>query len=337
MDKKKAEVLKKLFGTATTEPVDPNSLPDDERKIAFEIMREFYQTAEDIRDLQEYEKIFSTVPDNAIIPVSKLAKKSLQLINGESDGVLVDTKKTVAVTLTVNRDGVQFPENYTRYDDCVQSAVCSLLEAGNNKFTAEMVYRAMNGLTNSEKISPQAVGSVTKSLDKQRNIDILIDFSEQAKAFNKNLKKSTIRAHAIECRVVEGETHNGYKKQVYVLTAPPPIYEYSKIFNQIRTVPIELLNVKGLRNSEQITIIKNYLLTQVESMRGTSGRNKTIKYETLFSDCGLSFAPTNPAKDAKKYRGYIEKILEQWTKQEYIKGYAENKKGQKFVSVTIKL
>lgn len=288
-------------------------------------------------DKSDIERVFSIVPKNAILPVSKISQFSTQLLNGDIPGVIVDKKKIVKVPVMVKREDVHLPENYTRYDDCVHNAVCSLLEAGNTTFTAEMVYRAMNGLSNTEKIRPESLETVRKSIEKQRSIDVYIDYSEQAKEWNKSIKKTTIRGHIIECRVAEGETHNGYKKQVYVLLATPPIYEYSKIFNQVRTIPIGLLNIKNLRNSEQITVIKNYLLTRIETMRGSNGTGKTILYETLFSACDLNFSPSNPAKDAKKYRGYISKILNQWVEQDYISGFSEKKEGRSFVGVTIKL
>lgn len=286
----------------------------------------------------DLEKVFSIVPKNAILPMSKVAQFTTQLLNVDAGiddphEIFVDRKKTVKVPVMVNREGVQLPENYTRYDDCVHNAVCSLLEAGNTRLTPEMIYRAMNGLSESEWVTPQAVASVANSIEKQRHIDVLIDCSEQAREWNKNLKKTTIRGHVIECRIVEGETHNGYKKQVYALLATPPIYEYSKMFNQVRTIPIDLLNVKGLRSTEKTTIVKNYLLLQIESMRGVNGRNKTILYESLFSDCDLKLTPVN----VKRYRGYISTMLNQWIDQGYISGFTEKKKGRSFIGVTIKL
>ena len=289
-------------------------------------------------NVSDLERVFSIVPKNTILPMSKVAQFTTQLLNVDSSSddpheIFVDRNKTVKVPVMVKREGVHLPENYTRYDDCVHNAVCSLLEAGNTRVTPEMIYRAMNGLSESEWVTPQAVTNVANSIEKQRNIDVLIDCTEQVREWNKNLKKTTIRGHVIECRIVEGETHNGYKKQVYVLLSTPPIYEYSKMFNQVRTIPIDLLNVKGLRSTEKTTIVKTYLLTQIESMRGSKGRNKTILYESLFSDCELKMNAVN----VKRYRGYISTMLNQWIDQGYISGFTEKKKGRSFIGVTIKL
>ena len=350
----KEKVIRKAFGTPRA---TPENLTREEVSILFEVLGDYLKELRDtMRDnpdeaeraaaeieynaimdrwnTKELEKIISIVPKNAAIPVSKIAQNAPDLINGVIPGVYVDKNKTQGATLTLETDGLTLPENFTKYDSCIHNAICSLIEAGNTNFTAEMVYRAMNGLTDSEKVTEEAAASVTRAIRKMRLMNITIDYSEQAKTLHENAASLQITDYIIPCKIVEGETLNGYKKQVFSLTGKPPIYDYSQHIGHIRTLPIKLLNIKGLRSSEQTTIVRDYLLTQIELMkRGRNPRSRTILYKKLFEDCGLDFKPVL----LKRYRGYIEKMLLQWIDQKYIKGFKEGKDGRSFTKLIIEL
>lgn len=276
----------------------------------------------------------SIIPKKSVLSVSKVAKKSCELINGNAGGVFVDKKKKVAVTLSVISDNVKLPEQYTMFDYCIHEAVCTLIQSGNKAFSAEMVYRAMNGLTNTQKVTPQAVAAVTKSIMKQRHIDVIIDCSKDP-----DLKDTQpfIQDYVIPCKIISAKI-NGNRTQIFVMHDDfTPIFKYSSLKKQVRYLDIKLFNIFDLRSSEQITTIKFYLLQQIESMKGKNGRNKTIRFDTIMQDCKLKFSPSNPAKDIKKYRDYIKKMLNYWIECGYISGYKENKNGRAFESVTISL
>lgn len=311
------------------EEIGAIKIPPGNEKIKNEIIQKL-----------KIEKIYSIIPDKGILPISKVAKNSCELINGVIGGVYVDNEKTVGVSVTPLNDNLQLPDNYNKFDECVQNAVSTLIEAGNRLITADTVYRVMNGLTNGEKVTPQAIKSVTKSIYKQRSLSVTIDYSEQAKLYHKEAESFKITRYIIPCDIIEAETRNGTKKEAFRITGLPPIYEYSKTFNHARTLPIELYNIKSLRASENTIIIKTYLLTQIESMRGKNGkpgRNSTINYDTILKDCQIKIKKSNPADTVKKYRDYIKIMLDQWKEQGYIKDYKEVKKGRVFTGVKIEL
>lgn len=331
--------------------MDENRMKEIEERILF-LMGSPSQppNAETDEDLAEVEKLSkeleelkiqainsvsytSIIPKKSVLSVSKVAKKTCELINGNAGGVFVDKKKKVAVTLSVIPENVKLPEQYTPFDYCIHEAVCTLIQSGNKVFSAEMVYRAMNGLTNTQYVTPQAVAAVTKSIMKQRHIDVFIDCSKDPD-FKDGVK--AIQEAVIPCKIIYAKI-NGSITQVFMMYAQPPIYWYSSLKKQVRYLDIKLFNIFDLRSSEQITTIKFYLLQQIESMKGKNGRNKTIRFDTIMQDCKLKFSPSNPAKDIKKYRDYIKKMLNYWIECGYISGYKENKNGRAFESVTISL
>lgn len=325
------ETLKAVFSESY-----PEIWEEAERDERREILRNspaFQAELEKLKSIGQPEKIISVICKQLGLPVSKVAKNAPALLNGDIDGVKVASRKggkPVLVNVMTLKD-VSLPERITKRDCYINTVCASLFEAGNSVITPEMIYRTLNGINSETGISPQAIASITRSINKQRLIDIQIDCSEQAKLYG--LQGAIFRGYMLPCDVVEVETANGFKKTAYRLLKMPPIYEYSKAFKHIRTIPAEITSINALRGSDEITTIKFYLLEQIESMRG-NGRNNTMLYSTIFTACEIDI---NNRKAAKKYRDYIKQMLAQWTEQQYINGWRENKKGQAFESVTIEL
>lgn len=315
----------------------PETWEEAEREERREVLRNsaaFQAALAELKKQGQPEKIISVICDKLGLPVSKVAKNAPALLNGEIDGVKVASVKggkPVLVNVMTLKD-VALPERITKRDCYINTVCASLLEAGNSVITPEMIYRTLNGLPAGAYVSPQAVAAITRSINKQRLVDVQIDCSEQAKLYG--LQGAIFRGYMLPCDVVEVETANGYKKTAYRLLKMPPIYEYSKAFKHIRTIPAEITSINALRGSDEITTIKFYLLEQIESMRG-NGRNNTMLYNTIFTACEIE---TNGNRTlAKRYRDYIKQMLAQWQEQQYISGWRENKKGQSFESVTIEL
>ena len=188
--KKELESAFLEYFTATTKGLSPNDYD------AEEIAKEFLHS----RGLQGHrdtiEALVSIVPKRHIKPNNKLANEiTRNFINEGQQELLVSSEKSkleivtrAMLTYTDEKISLSGRPRFTSYDREVHDGVVTLYEAGNRVITPSMVYRAMNGMADSEKISPQAVGAVTRSLDKSRRIMVYIDFSQEARAYNNNCK-----------------------------------------------------------------------------------------------------------------------------------------------------
>ena len=195
----------------------------------------------------------------------------------------------------------------------------------------------MTGLNSDDKITRESRRKIIKSMNKLMTTLINIDFSEQVKAHNMDVKSATICGNMIYCKRVHVVFKNNVTAIGYKIIEAPPLFEYSKLIKQVRTLPIDLLKIKNLKDSDNIIVLKNYLLTQIELMRPAPGRRpreKTINYDTIFSECNIKI-DTRHLK--ARFRGYIAKILDSWKEKKYIKNWKEVKVKNSFEKITIDL
>jgi hypothetical protein len=144
--------------------------------------KEFQQKLKEYRknnplpvNAETMEVLKSVIPKRHVKPNNKLANKITKNLVDEGEIELIvsnkKAKKEVFTKVMLAYDNRYIDlsgQKYTPYDREVYDGVVTLYAAGNNIVTPAMVYRAMNGLTESDKISPQTLSAVIKSLDKSR-------------------------------------------------------------------------------------------------------------------------------------------------------------------------
>jgi len=229
---------------------------------------------------------------------------------------------------------------FTPYDREVHDGVVTLYEAGNEIVTPEMVYRAMNGMTETEYISPQAIGAVTKSLDKSRRTTLTIDFTEEARAYKKNVK-ATYEGYLLACDKITVKT-GGQVKEAYKLLRKPILYEYSQVSGQIINVPIKLLQTKeAVRSTDEVIVLRGYLLRQIEYMKSPkSERSNNIAFDGIYEELDINENNYNATEYKKKtyiIRQHVAALLSEWVRHNYIKNYCEYKEGKSIKGITINL
>lgn len=277
---------------------------------------------------------YNIVPRKSILPIDRVVLKAADAINAGND-VLWNPKEAEKderkrITIPILPETYELPERVTPFDMVVHNAICTLLESGRAVFTPSEIYRAMNGLTNCEYVQMTAIEHIRRSVEKMRVILLTIDRTELIeKADGLEELKVTIENYMLPVKKYMFNFKNATVAG-YALLDIPPLLEHSKSLKKVRTLPIELLNIKKLRSSTEIIIVKNYLLTQIELMK--NGRSNVILYSTLFDECGID--SQNPTI-TKRYRGYIEKMLEQWKEQGYITGYKQKKKCRTMYGIEI--
>jgi len=303
----------------------------------------------DVEDTaQAIESLKSIIPINAIKPNNKLANEITKDFVNEGEIALRVSKAgakreiTTKAILTYEDKNISLSgrAKFTPYDREVHDGVVTLYEVGNEIVTPSMVYRAMNGMTETEKISPQAVGAVTRSLDKSRKTTLKIDFSQEAQFYKKDCK-ATYEGYLLACDKVTvtagGKTQEGYK-----LLRKPILYEYSQMTKQVITVPIRLLQTKGaVRSTEDVIVIRGYLLRQIIGMKSpVFKRSNKITYEGIYAELDISpehYSQGVYKKKTHTMRQHIEAILSEWVDQQFIKSFKPYIEGKAYKGISVTL
>lgn len=292
-------------------------------------------------DFQEIEKLDSITPTKYVIPNNRLINKLVEgaLLPGDTDLIVSNKlKKQVLTKVTLNYDDDNIEiydkdKRFTPYDRSVHNSICSIYEAGNINFTPNQVYRCMNGLSEGEYVSPQAIGSITRSIDKTRRTYAKVNYTDEAKAWNKEIDNCIIEDHILSAKKVTLEA-GGNEVTGYKLNSKPILYEYAQVTGQVLTIPSNLLNTKGFLNSTpEVTIIREYLIREIEWMKAKkSKRTNKILLIGIYKEIDL----LDPTKEkAKKVRDSISKILDSFKDDKYIKSYKFYKEGRSFKGIEI--
>lgn len=315
-----------------------------------------FESPEDIKEkkLKEAEKkennglIQSIKPTLAIINNSLVDNKLMEIEQaskcGKSAAVKVDkggkgSIKTIAFLSYDDENITITGRPLTPFDQTVHNAICSIWEAGNLIFVPEMVYRAMNGLTDSERIVEErgTLEPIIESIEAGRFRLFKVDAEEQIKKYYPSVKKAIYENYFLPLEKTTIILKNGETKEAYRFSSAPPLYEYSKNIKQVISVPIKLLDSREtLKNSPTIAVMREYLIKRISNIKNdkASVNNANIKYSTIFANTGIDESNLSYTQRNRK-REQIKKILEHFKNQNFIKSYAEYKKGRTFKGVKI--
>ncbi len=293
-----------------------------------------------IKDVQELRSI---IPKDVFITNSKVANElrnmppneEIRLTVGKKGSQLVEIKTTIAF----NDKNIQLANNasITAYDKIVHDAVCSLYAAGNETFTPEMVYRAMNGMVESEFVSSKSIKMIVDSLEKMRITDIAIDYTDQLRMTNPDnaFDLARVSGAMLLMQKVTVST-GGVTKWAYRLVSSPIVYEYSKLIKQIIPIPLQLLNTKETtRSTDTVIIIRQYILQRVELMKNkkNSMNSHVISYDSIYE---LLDAPDD-RKLRATIRSQTERLLDNYVNIHYIESYEVVRRGRAISGVLIHL
>lgn len=336
---------------------------------------EAFIAAENPADAQEIiEHLTSVLPEKYVVPNNKLANTMTRGIIDIGRITLEESrrgaKKLVETTciLTYEGDNVHLSgrQPFTEYDRNVYNAVSSLYVYGDQSHvvTPAMVYRAMTGLTDSEKPTAGQLAAVTRSLDKMRFIRARIDCTEELKMRRITLNSKQINGGEIDTYLLTADAikvqAGGQTVRAYRIIKTPILYEYAAAVKQVLTLPASVLDVKEisevtvdgakkltigarLPNTESRILIKGYLIRRIEGMKGKNGLSNSVislydyerdgeTHQGLYSIAGKA-----DAKDleAKRIRTDVEKMLAYWQATGYIKAFEAQTQRRKITGYKI--
>ena len=287
--------------------------------------------------------------DKAYIATSKAAQVITRIINNATLPIIVSrsgAKKTMQINVTVYN--ANLPEEITLAkpvsfkDRIVEDAIGNLFEQGFSQITPAMVYRQINGLSDTRAVTPAAERKIDNSIRRLASTWVQIDYTEQLRAIAKNkdkIEKGIIQGNIINANNVYLQFADGTIKSGWKIKDMPKIYAYSKEVKQIATIPTALLNTSTVvRSTDETTAARYYLLTQIERIKGTG--NKRILFDSMFETIGDN-APMEKTESGRQIRSRriaaIQTILDYFKEQGHIKGYTIVKLASKTEGVDIEL
>ncbi len=313
------------------------------------------------------ERLQSKPPENLVIANNKLANTITKPVLDIGEIVLEvskkGAKKLIETTCILSYEGENIKltgrQQFTEYDRNVYNAVVSLYVYGDPSHivTAAMVYRAMTGLTDTEKPTAGQLAAVTRSLDKMRFIRARINCTAEMQARNITLNSKQINNGEIDTYLLTAEVMNvkagGQTVRAYHIIKSPILYEYSAAVKQVLTVPTPMLDIKELNqdgstgarlpNTETRILIKGYLIRRVEGMKGKNKLcNNVISlydyerdgetHQGLYSIAGK---PDADRKEMQRIRDDTEKILAYWAAAGFIKSFEAKTERKKITGYII--
>lgn len=319
-----------------------------------------------VEDMPKPPTLISRTPKNHYIPNTKLAKEITQDIVGQGTIELLvsppKAKKEIVTTcnLTYEGENIQLKSRYPygEYDQAVYNAVVSLFVEGDpsHTMTPEMIYRAMNGLRNTEHPSNEQLAKVTASIDKMRFTRAVIDCTEELKGRRAIIDGEQINGGKVDTYLLNASTvtvtAGKATKTAYKIERPPVLYEHALISSQIMSCPAYLLDTRAVgSNNDCLIAIRNYLLRCILEMRSGHRDKHSIVFASYDKDGkhhqGIyeRAGKAEPAKaEAKRIRDMTFAILDLYSGKTkglngkpLIKGYTATKKGHAIHGVQIDL
>ena len=190
--------------------------------------------------------------------------------------------------------------------------------------TLESIYRAMvgdNGEGKDEKHpSPAMLEKIKESIRKASFCRIHIDLTESCRKYGYNDGKPLkLESYILPCEFLDGYIVNGKPTTVIKFFKVSALYQSAEVQNgQILSYDKKLLAIPDVKNTDDVIVLKGYLLRRVLEIMAHKQMKNTILLDTVFHDTGFS----DLTRDKKrKLLAHIEKFFEYWLSEKKLKSY----------------
>lgn len=345
------------------------------------------ESSEDVSDpeadspdqiLREITELAST--DNIVLMTAKVSRDLLEIANRKGTAVINVGKDTAPVNVKARisgRDGTPIA-GLERLDYDVMEALGQIImENGKGIIvTPGQIYRKISFSDSSGRISPQTIKDIVDSLDKLLFTPATIDLREQIekqtklKNRNKDIEEGKVSG-AMEGNLVSGlhlkrfsAQHKGQTvEHAFLIYDIPMFYYYSKILNQLVTIPGYLLSgdaprdktapkkAQDSKQTQRLTMkeigLRRYLLEKIaycrklkETQIAKDRRNNTPRkeysyqfaFETIASD--LQYETDTP-KRQRLLREQTYQFLQEQVEKKNIKRCEYYYKGRALSGITL--
>lgn len=266
----------------------------------------------------------------------KYVNQGQQLIEEQSGKSSATTKFSLRIDIDEFRKSFPSDENieeqiqFDYFDRAVLNAVITLYVSNNKGMPYQSIYRAMIGSTDSHvHTSKEQLERIKASLRKMNSTWIEIDFSGDQMILKNKSDGAKQEARILELRYITMRI-SGRETQGIYLNESPLLLDYAKSRNQLIGFDTQVLALP-LNNTKEAIMLREYLNTRIESMKGSPKVSRTILFETA-----LKILPDYKKENSSSARTYessmrkvIFAILDHWKAINYIKSYTVEGQGKK--------
>ena len=260
---------------------------------------------------------------------------------------ITPNKKGITTTYSVNVDltapELKGTENITEFDQSIHDIAISVALSNEYRFfTARQLAKLLlyGNDKKTSRPSPQQIGAITKSIEKQSLVRLTIDYTEHIRLNNKGKLPEgdsySITNYMLPIKKYTA-TINGKEVNGYQFIDNPPLYEYAVQVGQIGEHPVKMLSVP-INLDEQKIVIRDFLLREIAHMKNEHNNwNNTISVDRLLEVAGEDPKTIDRIKKSRLLDA-VEKMLKYWKEEELITGYKWNRaetSGKPIKSLTI--
>lgn len=211
--------------------------------------------------------------------------------------------------------GVTISRPLTSYDKRVFIASANLKEQGHDTVTTTQIYEAMG---NRGRPSAQQRQKILKSIETMSLCRVTLDNSEEAAMYTKYDKvKRTF--YLLPTTIDKGYVNGLIVDDAITIIELPRLFIFAKKRGQFASTPVALLE-SPISQTEANLQLEDYLLTRISRMKNAAKRKKpvttTILLDTVYKNCD-----TNDRKKKSRAADKIERLLQHYQKQGFIKGF----------------
>ena len=185
------------------------------------------------------------------------------------------------------------------FDREILYVAISAREQGINCLSFQMILNALTGGVKDKDLSKRL--EAIKAAVKRLMTVITIDLAPLLNAFPKYRKRhvgsAELTAQILPCKMLDVEI-NGRRTFAVELLGESPLMTVAKLKQQLITYDLEPLAVPNQNNTEQVIVIKNYLLRRINLIK--RGLNSTMLFDTIYRECGLADASDSIKRNARK-------------------------------------
>ena len=265
----------------------------------------------------------------AVVPCDKLSNHMFNSADEYEEYECVEghDRKGKEVTTPYRLELAGVDKTLTAFERELLYVAISAWEQGYQFLSFKMILNALTGDVKDKDLSKRL--EAIKASVKRLMTVITIDLAPLLKAFPKYRKRhvgsAELTAQILPCKMLDVEI-NGRRTFAVELLGESPLMTVAKLKQQLITYDLEPLAVPNQNNTEQVIVIKNYLLRRIKLIK--RGLNST----TIYRECGLADADKWQKQNARKE---ILVTLNHFKAVGVIKDFKAERQGNAFRAIKI--
>lgn len=295
-----------------------------------------------------------TLSENYHYSTEKIMKEMF-LKGAPTGNKLSTTSKKANVYITYElelEDGYEISSPLEPIDRDLIEAIGNLLK--NSKTTCLKLVTIYRELTHNPKatMTEKIEENLLKMLKRCSSKRLILNAKKEADYADKKTEWQALKNNSyfneqiLNWRAAKGQSLGFSDDDMYIeFLTYPVLLRYAEAKGNVRTIESKILNVKGLKNTNENIVIRNYLSREIKWMK-TGKRTRRVGGETVLNnaisfDTVLEYTGISDVKGTERQRkkDVIEKILNYWTDCKWIDGFTTDKASRTspVKSFTIKL